>query len=100
MILKTRIPMPLMVIAPIAAGLLLAFCTPATGDTARQSTLPVTVAIDPFDPGRPVPPQFLGLSFEAAALGQLAQYADRGDLVRPAALARTRGAALRRYHRG
>lgn len=121
MILKTRIPMPLMAIAPIAAGLLLALCTacfllciPAieadaetdrsqspssllaarAGDTARQSTLVVTVAIDPFDPGRPVPQQFLGLSFEAAALDQLARYADRGDLVR---LLRSLGPGVLRF---
>lgn len=46
-----------------------------------QPPLPVTVTIDPLHPGPPVPQRFLGLSFEAAALGRLAQYADRGDLV-------------------
>ncbi len=45
------------------------------GAPAGQSPLPVTIAIDRLDPGRPVPARFLGLSFEAAALGQLAQYA-------------------------
>jgi hypothetical protein len=39
------------------------------------------VSIDLLDPGRPVAQRFLGLSFEAAALGQLAQFADRGNLV-------------------
>jgi hypothetical protein len=86
---------------PAAAGLILALCLPAieadakmspsqsrllpfalAGDAAGQPVSPVTVAIDPFDPGRPVPQRFLGLSFEAAALGQLARYAHRGDLVR------------------
>jgi hypothetical protein len=85
---------------PVAAGLILALGGPAigagaeaspsqslllpaarAGDMAGQPGGPVTVAIDPFDPGRPVPQRFLGLSFEAAALGQLAQYAHRGDLV-------------------
>ncbi len=43
--------------------------------------LPVTLAIDRFAPGAAVPERFLGLSFEAAALGQIGQYAHRGDLV-------------------
>jgi hypothetical protein len=82
------------------AGLVLALCTlaiKADAETSRsrfpsptaaradgaaeQSELPVTVTIDPFDPGQPVPQRFLGLSFEAAALAQLAQYSDRGNLV-------------------
>ena len=54
--------------------------TPQPG-AATQPTLPVRVAIDPLDPGRSVSQRFLGLSFEAAALGQLSQYADRGNLV-------------------
>jgi hypothetical protein len=89
-------------------GLLLALCTlaiaanakagathrqPAQPPTARvateptqspqpaQSPLPVAIAINPFDPGKPVPERFLGLSFEATALRRLAGYADRGDLV-------------------
>jgi hypothetical protein len=53
----------------------------AAGSSAPAGTLPVIVTIDRLDPGRPVPPRFLGLSFEAAALGQLARYGDRGDLV-------------------
>jgi hypothetical protein len=84
----------------IAVGLMLALCTsvieadaqasrsrsrlPASvraGDVAGQFALPVNVTIDPFDPGLPVPERFLGLSFEVAALGQLAQYSERGDLV-------------------
>jgi hypothetical protein len=48
---------------------------------AVGSPLPVAVTIDPSAPGAPVPRRFLGLSFEAAALGQLSQYSDRGDLV-------------------
>jgi hypothetical protein len=47
-----------------------------------QSPLPINVEIDRFDPGRPVAERFLGLSFEAAALDQLSQYATRGDFVR------------------
>jgi hypothetical protein len=52
-----------------------------TAVPAQPSGLPVTVTIDPSAPGPPVPRRFLGLSFEAAALGQLASYSDRGDLV-------------------
>jgi hypothetical protein len=58
------------------------------------SPLPVTITIDPFDPGQPVPRRFLGLSFEAAALGQLARYADRGDLVE---LLRSLGPGILRF---
>jgi hypothetical protein len=45
------------------------------------ATVPVTVTVNPYAPGAPVPKRFLGLSFEAAALGQLTQYSERGDLV-------------------
>ncbi len=46
-----------------------------------QSPPAVTVSIDRLDPGPPVPERFLGLSFEAAALGQISQYGYRGDMV-------------------
>jgi hypothetical protein len=55
---------------------------------------PVNVAIDTLDPGRPVPQGFLGLSFEMAALGQLAQYAHHGNLVR---LLRSLGLGVLRF---
>jgi hypothetical protein len=42
----------------------------------------VSVSVDRFAPGRQVPRGFLGLSFEAAALPQLAADSRRGDLVR------------------
>jgi hypothetical protein len=58
---------------------------PHAGDSSAavtaQSALPVTVAFNPLDPGRPVAQRFLGLSFEMAALTQLAQYANHGNLV-------------------
>lgn len=47
-----------------------------------QPPLPIAVTIDRLAPGQPVPREFLGLSFEAAALEQIAQYADRGNLVK------------------
>ena len=109
-------------IVPAAAGLALAVCAPIAGATARtsgparerprpsppatraaaarataaaaQAPLPVAVTIDRFDPGRPVPAGFLGLSFEAAALDQLAQYSDRGDLV---SLLRSLGPGVLRF---
>jgi hypothetical protein len=51
------------------------------GEAGQQVALPVSVAIDQLDPGRPVPQRFLGLSFEMAALGQFARYAGHSDLV-------------------
>jgi hypothetical protein len=62
--------------------------------TAGESQLPVTVTVDPFDPGPPVPQRFLGLSFEASALGQISQYAYRGDLV---SLLRSLGPGVLRF---
>jgi hypothetical protein len=41
----------------------------------------VAVAVDRTRPGPAVPPDFLGLSFEMSSLPQMAQYANRGDLV-------------------
>jgi hypothetical protein len=84
----------------VAAGLMLALLAPAIDAVAKtshiqsppprvaravsiadQSEFPVTVTVDPLGAGRPVPQRFLGLSFEAAALDQLGQYARRGNLV-------------------
>jgi len=59
-----------------------------------QPPLPVTVTVDPFAPGPPVPQRFLGLSFEVQALSQLAQYSERGDLVR---LLRSLGPGVLRF---
>jgi hypothetical protein len=59
-----------------------------------QTQPPVTVSVDRFDPGPPVPRGFLGLSFEAAALDQISQYATRGDLV---AMLRSLGAGVLRF---
>jgi hypothetical protein len=66
----------------------------STEASARQSALPIAVTVDRFDPGRPVPGRFLGLSFEAAALAQLAQYGNRGDLV---GLLRSLGPGMLRF---
>ncbi len=48
---------------------------------AAQAATPVNIAIESQAPGRPVPKRFLGLSFEAAALTQLAADANKGDLI-------------------
>ncbi len=66
---------------------------PAEG-VAPAPALPVSVTIDPFDPGPPIPQRFLGLSFEAAALGQLADYAHSGNLVN---LLRSLGPGMLRF---
>jgi hypothetical protein len=52
------------------------------------------VSLAEAEPGPAVPENFLGLSFEVAALPQLASYAGRGDLV---ALLRSLGAGVLRF---
>ncbi|HEV7585159.1 MAG TPA: hypothetical protein VGO14_05210 [Solirubrobacteraceae bacterium] len=53
------------------------------GDSEAQpvASVPVSVLIDTRHPGRQVHGRFLGLSFEAAALGQVASYGEHGNLV-------------------
>ena len=80
--------------AEARAGLPRAVSVAAGGGPLEAPPGTVTVAIDPYDPGPPVPERFLGLSFEAAALGRLSQYADRGDLV---GLLRSLGPGLLRF---
>ncbi len=80
-------------IVSVLAGLMLALCAPVA-ETHAQPPLPIAVTIDRFDPGPPVPRRFLGLSFEAAALGRLAQYVKRGDLVE---LLRSLGPGMLRF---
>lgn len=93
----SRVARGLLLITIALASAILVACVPAIASTAgasdsphrtynpaavaAQSALPVTVAFNPLDPGRPVAPRFLGLSFEMAALGQLVQYANHGNLV-------------------
>ncbi len=71
-----------MAAALLAFSLTLALCGPVTPTTAAQPPLSVAVTINRLAPGPPVPRAFLGLSFEAAAVDQISQYADRGDLVK------------------
>ncbi len=72
--------------------LLLAFPppAPASGESSRR----VWVPVDASEPGPTVPKEFLGLSFEAGALSQIASYAQNGDLV---ALLRSVGPGLLRF---
>jgi hypothetical protein len=68
--------------------------TAHAADTAGRGPLPITISVETLHPGRPVPPRFLGLSFEAAALGQFAQDAGHGDLV---SLLRSLGPGMLRF---
>jgi len=61
---------------------------------SAQATRTVTVNLVRSAPGSPVPGRFLGLSFEAAALPQLAPDAGQGDLV---ALLRSLGSGVLRF---
>jgi hypothetical protein len=66
------------------------------GDSEARATgaIPVSVLIDTHRPGRQVRGRFFGLSFEAAALAQVARYSDRGNLV---ALLRSLGPGVLRF---
>ena len=59
-------------------GLMLAFSAPAA---RAQPPVRVDVQINTQDPGPAVPHGFLGLSFEASALGKISRFAHHGDLV-------------------
>jgi hypothetical protein len=87
-----QVPQPTRVVVAAVASMMLAHCAPAVNADAQPTVpqaptppggpaVPVTLTIDRFAPGATVPPRFLGLSFEASALGQIGQYAHRGDLV-------------------
>jgi len=78
----------------VSAALAAAETGAPTPVPAQPTGLPVTVTVDSSAPGPPVPRRFLGLSFEAVALGQLTQYAERGDLVR---LLRSLGPGVLRF---
>ncbi|MDE3070571.1 MAG: hypothetical protein KGJ43_07570, partial [Acidobacteriota bacterium] len=62
---------------PAAAGEYL----PPTRPTGPPRGRPVTVRVDVTHPGPATPSDFLGLSFEAAALPQLAELAQGSDLI-------------------
>ncbi len=64
------------------------------GTWARAAVTPVAVSLQPALAGRPVPPRFLGLSFEVGDLTQLGSYAKRGNFVR---LLRSLGPGVLRF---
>lgn len=60
----------------------------------RDRPIPVSVLAEASEPGTAVPQSFLGLSFEVGSLGQVASYADGGDLV---AMLRSLGGGVLRF---
>jgi hypothetical protein len=74
--------------APITAS------EPAPAPVEAPAAVPVSVRVDMGQQGRPVPARFLGLSFEASSLPQIAAYASAGDLV---ALLRSLGPGMLRF---
>ena len=64
------------------------------GAPPASGAVPVWVRIDMRHPGRPVPPLYLGLSFEISALPQIAAYAYSGDFTN---LLRSLGAGVLRF---
>jgi hypothetical protein len=67
--------------------------TTSTPPTAAPATL-VSVTLEPGHEGRPIPPDYLGLSFEATDLKRLAEYGQRGNLPQ---LLRSLGPGLLRF---
>jgi hypothetical protein len=88
-----RARLALLLLIAAAAGATFAPYALATPSTSPLSP-PITVTIDRLDPGKPIPARFLGLSFEAAALPEIAQYGTRGNLV---ALLRSLGPGILRF---
>lgn len=78
----------------LVAALLGSPAMAAAQEPAAPATVPVTVAINPLAPGPAVPQRFLGLSFEAAALGQVADLSRHGDLIK---LLRSLGPGMLRF---
>jgi hypothetical protein len=68
--------------------------TSASLPPAQSGAVPISVRITLRHPGRRVPPRFLGLSFEASSLPQIATYGASGNFVR---LLRSLGPGLLRF---
>jgi hypothetical protein len=62
--------------------------------TPIASETPVSITTEPLLAGRPIPPRFLGLSFEAQALEEIGRLGAHGDLV---TLLRSLGPGLLRF---
>src|ERR1700739_2946022 len=69
------------VVVAVATSAVAAVAAAQPPPSTTQPSTPVTVTVDPYNPGPAVPQRFLGLSFEAAALTRLAQEADARDHV-------------------
>ncbi len=67
---------------------------PASAAQTQAPALPVAVWVHARDRGAPVAQRFLGLSFEVSSLPQIAEYAQRGDLV---TLLRSLGPGILRF---
>jgi hypothetical protein len=85
-------------VAALALGLAALFGGGArdadSGETATVAGRPMTVLIDSHRPARPVPGRFIGLSFELAALPQIAANAESGNMV---SLLRSLGPGVLRF---
>jgi hypothetical protein len=82
------------VLAALLPALLVGRGDDGDSEARPAASVPVSVRIDTRRPGRQVRGRFLGLSFEAAALGQIARYADSGNFV---ALLRSLGPGVLRF---
>jgi len=78
----------------LCAGVFMSLALSPGALASGQRPLRVWVPVNTSEPGAPVPTEFLGLSFEAGALSQIASYADRGDFV---GLLRSVGPGLLRF---
>ncbi len=67
--------------AVLCTLLLLSAAPAAMARVAKRTPVPVSASIAGARLGAQVPADFLGLSFEASSLTQIAGYADRGDLL-------------------
>jgi hypothetical protein len=81
-------------IASVAVALLVVHLLLGVNRRAEHGPVRVAVWIDVRHPGAPVPQRFLGLSFELSSLGQIARYADSGNL---ATLLRSLGPGVLRF---
>lgn len=78
----------------LLAALVIPIVPVAVARAAQHHSVPVFVSIDTRRALQPVPPTFLGLSFEISTLPRVASYADRGNMV---ALLRALGPGVLRF---
>jgi hypothetical protein len=77
-----------------AATLVLALALVGIARAAPTRPIPVAASFYASEPGAPVPQDFLGLSFEAGSLAQIASYSGSGDMV---TLLRSLGVGVLRF---